>query len=737
MAQFDRAHTKEESFPVVSARRYAERGWLVFPVHSMSAEGTCSCGKQENCSSPGKHPRTSAGLKDGTTDLEHVESWWKRWPNTNIGIVTGEASGIVVLDIDVDKAGEESLKKLEAEYGELPTTTIAITGSGGMHYLFRHPGVEIKNSAGKLGSGVDIRGDGGYVVAAPSNHASGGCYEWLFSPEEQEPAELPDWLLTVIRAPGRASESPAPRVTASADETIPAGARNATLASIAGSLRNGGAEQSELVEALLAINQERCRPPLHEGEVESIARSIASYPVRKRYKVTDYGNAERLIDRHGENLRFVPGLGWLVWDGLRWRRDGDGEALRKMKDTIRAAWAELPLLSGKTRDALYYHLSRSESAHGLRAALEVAQSESLVVVSADGLDADPWLLTVENGTLDLRTGTLRPPQREDLITRIAGARYVEGANSYLWDAFLETVTGDDVELQSFLQRAIGYSLTGHTSEEVLFFCHGPAASGKSTFLEAIKGVAGEQALTTDFETLLKKPGGGGIRNDIARLAGVRIVIGVEVDEGRALAEGLIKQLTGGDTITARHLYKEYFEFTPRFALWLAANDRPYVRASDTGMWRRMLQVPFTQAIPEEKRDLTLKKQLKNDPDIRAAILAWAVEGVLAWQEDGLQVPERVRAYTEEYRAEVDPLTNFFEEYVVFEEEERVERARLHATYRQWTQRSGEKPLTPKAFANALKRRGVTDGGKSGGSRFWQGIALVESAFSAASSEEPF
>jgi putative DNA primase/helicase len=704
----------------------------------MSAEGSCSCGKQENCSSPGKHPRTSAGLKDGTINPEQIESWWERSPQANIGIVTGGASGIVVLDIDVDKDGEESLKKLEAEYGDLPTTTIAMTGSGGMHYLFRHPGVEIRNSAGKLGRGLDVRGDGGYVVAAPSNHVSGGSYEWLFSPEEQEPAAIPGWLLNLLRADPRPTESTAPRTSPLGDE-IPEGQRNERLTSLAGALRVQGLEEVELRAALLEVNEQRCTPPLPEAEVEAIARSIASYPTgHKRQKLTDYGNAERLVARHGQDLRFSPGLGWLVWDGARWQRDADGEALRRMKETIRAEWAKVAHISDRDeRNAMVSHLNRSESARGLKAGLEVAQSERPLVVGPDQLDRDPWLLAVENGTLDLETGKLRPPQRDDLITRTATAAFVADARSDLWERFLETVTGGDQELKSFLQRAVGYSLTGFTSEEVLFFCHGPAASGKSTFLEAIKGVAGEHALTTDFETLLKRSGGSGVRNDIARLAGARIVVGVEVDEGRALADGLIKQLTGGDRITARLLYKEYFEFTPRFTLWLAANDRPYVRESDTGMWRRIVQMPFTEAIPEGQRDPALKHKLRDDPDVRSAILAWALEGSLAWQKEGLQVPDRVRTYTEEYRAEVDPLTEFFEEYALFAANERVERARLLEAYRAWAHRAGEQAVGPKALASALKRRGVSDGGKSGVSRYWQGISLTEPAITAASTEEPF
>lgn len=715
------------------AKAYAERGWPVFPVHQITPEGRCSCG-QPTCSSPGKHPRTETGLKEASTSLEQIEQWWSRWPDANIGIATGSLAGIVVLDLDVDKNGELSLNRLEAEHSELPTTTLAATGGGGLHYVFQHPGGSVRNSAGKLGEGLDVRGDGGYIVAPPSTHSSGRQYEWVFSPEDQEPAELPSWLLALLQTRGGGAGS-AIGGPAIGDE-IPAGERNTRLTSIAGALRAQGMEELELRAALLEINRQHAKPPLPIAEVQAIAQSIAGYPAgEKRYKLTDYGNAERLVDRHGEELRYVPGIGWLVWDGARWRRDEDGAVVRRVKETIRAAWAEIPHIDDRDdRKAVVLHLNRSESARGLKAAVELAQSEHRIVVSADALDPDPWLLTVENGTLDLRTGALRPPRPGDLITRRAAAIYEPDARSQVWDAFLDTVTGGDGELAAFLQRAVGYSLTGHTSEEVLFFAHGPAASGKSTFLEAVKGVAGDHALTTDFETLLKRPGGGGVRNDIARLAGARLVIGVEVDQGRTLAEGLIKQLTGGDKITARLLYKEYFEFTPQFTLWLAANDRPLVPSTDTGIWRRILQLPFTNAVPEEERDPTLKQRLKDDPEIRSAILAWAVKGALDWQLNGLQVPDRVRAYTEEYRTEVDPLTEFLEEHTILETGQQVERARLLAAYRTWAQRNGEHTLSAKAFASALKRRGITDGGKSGNTRYWTGITLTEEP---AQIDEPF
>jgi putative DNA primase/helicase len=350
-----------------------------------------------------------------------------------------------------------------------------------------------------------------------------------------------------------------------------------------------------------------------------------------------------------------------------------------------------------------------------------------VVVSARALDADPWLLNVENGTVDLRTGELREHRRDDLITKLSPVRYVPGAQSPLWDAFLARVTGEDEELQAFLQRAVGYSLTGVAHEEKLFFAHGPAASGKSTFLEAIKAVLGEYTATADFETFLKKKGDSGVRNDVARLAGIRVTVGIEVERGKQLAEGLVKSLTGGDTVTARHLYKDFFEFVPQFTLWLAANDRPRVSAADSGIWRRIVQVPFTETIPEPERDPTLKQRLQADPDIQTAILAWAIEGCRAWQEQGLNIPERVKLYTEEYREENDPFADFFDERCLFEPTALVRRSELRRAYEQWARTNGEWVQTAKTLATALKTRGVRDGGKIDRERAWAGVALAAHA----------
>lgn len=570
---------------------------------------------------------------------------------------------------------------------------------------------------------MDVCGGGGYVIAPPSTHASGQTYRWDDPAGSTRPAEAPDWLLELLTKKRHPNSKPTPATAGTV--AIPEGRRNETLASLAGKLRSCGADEEQILETLELENSARCEPPLDQSEVEAIARSISHYPAGKRtYLRTDLGNAERLVDLHGRDLCFAPALGWFVWDSKRWKPDSDGEAMRRMKNTAKRIWDEARATENPgEQESLYKYATRSESEPKLRAALKLAETEKPIVVNAQDLDTDPWLLNVSNGTLDLRTGELREHSRGDLLTKLSAVRYDPDTRSALWEDFLERITGSDRELQSFLQRAAGYSLTGKTSEEKLFFAHGPAASGKSTFMESIKATLGQYATTVDFETFLKRKGDSGVRNDIARLAGARIAIGAEVDEGKRLAEGLLKTLTGGDTVSARFLYKEFFEFRPQFKLWLAANARPRVSATDTGIWRRITQMPFTEVIPENERDPNLKHELKTDPEAQSAILNWALEGCRRWQQNGLQVPERVKAYTEEYREENDPLRDFFDERCAFAAEATVTRKDLLQAYEQWAQENGERPVHPKTLASALGARGGTEGPEIRGERSWHGIEL--------------
>jgi putative DNA primase/helicase len=437
---------------------------------------------------------------------------------------------------------------------------------------------------------------------------------------------------------------------------------------------------------------------------------------------TDLGNAERLVALHGDDLRYAAGLGWFSWDGRRWRRDVDGAAMRRAKATVRSMYAAASELDDEgERKKLTQWAIASESEPRLRAMVKLAETELAVLVEPAQFDADPWLFNAANGTIDLRTRELREHCREDLLTRIAPAVYEPRARHDVWDTFVATLTGGDVTLASFLERAAGYSLTGHTGEDVLFFVHGPSATGKSSYLEAKRAALGDDyVMTADFETFLKRRGDAGIRNDVARLAGARLVISVEVDEGKELAEGLVKMLTGGDTVAARFLYREVFEFTPRFKLWLAANARPAVNPDDAAMWRRILQVPFVHVIPEHERDDRLKLRLRTDPEIHAAILAWAVEGCADWQRQGLAVPDLVRDYTEEYRRENDPVGQWITDACRIDPAAWTSAADLTTAYESWCADSGEIPVAPKQFAAALKNHGCTSS-KRHSRRGWSGI----------------
>jgi len=418
--------------------------------------------------------------------------------------------------------------------------------------------------------------------------------------------------------------------------------------------------------------------------------------------------SEAFVKEHGETVRFDHTAGrWLHWDGRRWQADADAQILRLAQKTTLdfyrlAADAETDgeraILAQLAREA-----DRDRSVHEIVSGAEYLQP---VPVTAGQLDADPWLVNCKNGTLDLRTAELRPHRREDLLTKLAPVEFRDEAESPLWEDFLSQATDGNTDTAAFLQRAVGYSLSGDTREEVLFFVHGPAATGKSTFIEAIKTVLGDYATTADFETFVERPNAGGPRSDVARLAGARFVASVEVTDGRRLAQGLVKMLTGGDKVCARYLYKEAFEFTPQFKLWLAANHAPRVDDDDDAMWRRIIRVPFEHQIPPEQRDPKLKARLKSDPEVHAAILRWAVGGCLAWQAEGLRVPDCLKLATDQYRADQDPLRDFLEERCVIGAGYWAESKALRAAYLHYADEMGIRhTLSPKGFAERLKTRG--------------------------------
>jgi putative DNA primase/helicase len=438
--------------------------------------------------------------------------------------------------------------------------------------------------------------------------------------------------------------------------------------------------------------------------------------------LTDLGNAKRFVLQHGANVRYIPARGgWFVWDHRRWRLDDTAEIERWGKQTAAAIWGEVQLESDsdeKKRIAAWAH--KSEGAARLEAMLRLAQSEAEVVARVEELDADPFLFNVLNGTIDLRTGALQPHRRKDLLTALAPVHYDPAATCPTWLAFLDRILAGDTPLIAFVQRFTGYALTGDTSEQVLFLLHGPGANGKSTWVEAVRGVLGDYAQQADFATFLSLRDDGRPRNDIARLAGARFVAAIEVEGGKRLNESLVKQLTGSDTITARYLYREFFEFVPQFKIFLAANHKPTIREMNTAMWRRVRLVPFTVTIPPEERDRTLPAKLRAE---QPGILAWAVRGCLNWQQCGLGEPEAVRKATSAYKEEMDVLGAFVRECCVVDENAQVGAEALYKEFREWCDRNGEHHGTRSRLRQRLLEGGFEQVRQKSGMR-WIGIGLT-------------
>ncbi len=445
-----------------------------------------------------------------------------------------------------------------------------------------------------------------------------------------------------------------------------------------------------------------------------------------RFPLNEFGNADRLVALHGRDLRWCdPKQSWFVWNGKQWREDDQLEIEQRAKLTIESIIKEATATQDDDQRAkLLTWAAKSCKSQAVTAMLRLARSD--VAVPADAFDRDPWLLNTLTGTVDLRTGRPRPHNQDDMLSKMAPVEFDPDARLDLWDRFLTEATGKDVELQAFLQRAVGYSLTGSTAEEVMFFVHGPSCTGKSTFIEAIKRTLGDYAWTADFRSFLRQSVSDRPRSDIAQLAGRRFVASIEVDEGKKLAEGLVKLLTGGDTVSARFLYQREFNFRPEMKLWLASNHAPRVDADDEAMWRRIHRVPFEIVVPEDTRDPQVKAILSDPAQAGPAILAWAVRGCVAWQREGLNPPSSVVKSTDAYRQDQDVFQAFIDEACDIDPDYRVARCHLRVAYEQWCEGNGERPLDARGFAERLRHRGFGDGkvgmvdGRS--LRAWTGLA---------------
>lgn len=430
-------------------------------------------------------------------------------------------------------------------------------------------------------------------------------------------------------------------------------------------------------------------------------------------RMTEIGNGQRFARKYGHELRYVhTWRAWLHWDGTRWKRDEIGIELVRAKSIVSDLYEEAGDLArraaggegcGDLAKAMMSFAKSSSKASSLRSTALLAQSETPVAATADAFDRDPMLLNVLNGTLDLRTGELRPHRQIDTITMLAPAVYDAHATTPTFNAFLERVVPDE-DVRSYLHRLVGYALTGSVTEQTMPFFYGEGANGKSTFTGAVQEILGDYAAQGSPGLLIAQERGGDDvgRRERARLRGKRLVLCQEVAANQYLNEVQVKQLTGGDKITAARLYENEIEFSPTHKIIVAANHKPRVRGQDHAIWRRIALVPFTVCIPDAERDPDLPAKLRAES---SGILAWAVRGCLEWQRVGLNPPAAVRAATADYREDEDRLAEFLEQRTESAAGGAVASADLYERYTRWCSVREERPWSREAFAGGLVERG--------------------------------
>jgi P4 family phage/plasmid primase-like protien len=469
---------------------------------------------------------------------------------------------------------------------------------------------------------------------------------------------------------------------------------------------------------------ERRPASLPVGMLRGLSEKTLEPPaeVTAGFALTDTGNAERFAALNREDVRYTPQTGtWHVWTGRTWEEDrGGAEVEARTKATVRSIHREAALETDDAqRAAIGKWAVTSEKAERRRAVVVLARSERALRAAVQDFDADPMLMNLENGTLDLRTAKLLPHRRQDMITRIAPVAFDEGARAPTFEAFVTEILPER-EVRAFVQRFLGSALTAEVREHVLPVFYGAGSNGKSVLLEAVKSVLGPYAGTVPAELLMARKFEAHPAERMT-LRGKRLAIASETEQNRRLAESTVKQLTGGDTITARGMRQDFVEFKPTHKLVLTTNHKPRLIGTDNGIRRRVRLVPFVIVIPTEKQDTQLPAKLAAEAP---GILCWLLEGCRAWQRDGLGMPGAIAEATQDYFAEEDVVGHFLEDRCVRDPEARARVSDVFAAFCEWARANGQPPLSRRAFGDALAEKAIVSRKSTGGSRVYLGVRLA-------------
>lgn len=723
-------------------------GWVLFPL-------------QKNSKRPpeGTSGHLSWTQRDSEDFMPELTS-----DDFNVGVVTGKASGIVTIDIDPKHGGTK--EAVDALAGVDTHTREHRTRSGGLHLIFRYPdGVEhIGNSVGRLGPGIDVRADGGYIVA-PTSTIDGASYTVHAGNDiEDLPAGILNKILPIDReVPESHYQYPEDqwedvvrwhRMNVEEAKKAQEGERDDTAyRMLVRSFQLAHTVPDHVLSMDSVTEDFRKKVPYTlkglSGKVERAwqfaevtprPHPSVSIPPRASdgggkttpgwIKVTDYtpsaealederctdaGNANRLVEIFKDRIRYCEGIGWLVWNGKVWMPENENSAsvLQMVKEAQEYLYEDLAelLREGASSKLAKNHIRYSLSHTGLQNAMKLMQATYTIRLTAEDLDSHTHLLTVTNGVIDLRSGMLYEHRPELHMTQLVDITYDPEATAPRWEQFLQEVMPEMPDMPGFLQRLVGYGITGEVSEHAMAIHYGRGSNGKSIFLDTLRSLFGSISSVADWSSFeRKRDGAGSARPDLVRLRGSRLVTVNEADARASIDEAQIKRMASGDLITARALHQNEIEFKPNWLLQMATNAKPDIRGADEGIWRRVKLIPWTRFFEPHERDHGLGQTLLGEGQ---GILSWAVRGAVEWYASGLQEPERVRNATREYREAADILGGFIDEaahggWLVPEENKKVPSAWAFTLYKTWAATQGYSDrdmLSQKAFKAALEERG--------------------------------
>ena len=732
----------------------AKIGIPTFLTYGIDDLGGCECGRSD-CKGPGKHPRSSGSDRGATSDPDRIKRETVSG-EANIALHCGLA-GLVVIDIDPRNGGWETLAKLENEFGSLDSLVVAETGGGGEHRYFRaSPGVAYPSA---LGPGVDLLSGPKYPIIPPSRHHSGGAYRWR---RDSDPISagifltaLPDSVLASF-AQAETGAPPAEPIQESEAEV--ARLRSALESISADCPRNDWRDTLFAIHATgwecaeeLAREWSLTAPHLWSDSAFAAiwksakaarpgGRKIASiYFDAKRNgwidptapsraeTLGDIDNGRRFADRYrGELIYDRANRLWRHYVEGIWRLCETGEHVAAAKDIADAIlhetaanFAAQPTDANKAayNQALKVH----RAAPRILAAIDMAAAEpGMSVAAPSAFDANPFLLGIEGGAIDLRTGKRLSPSPSRMISKCVGVRYDPGAACPRWEQFLSDILANDEEVR-FVQRFAGYALTGCVDEEAFLFMQGAGANGKSVLANVLSGVLGDYAVTVGSELLAVTKHDSEVNRLKVRLRGIRMALVNEVAQNDTFNDQRVKEIVSREAISGRYLYGEAFDFMPTHKLWVRGNHRPAVRDSGDGMWRRLILLPFLRQFAPDERVHDLDRQMLEEED--SGILNWCIAGALQWQKIGLAIPPSISRETAQYRDDTDVEGEWIATECEVRPGLRGAVIPLFESYQQFCAGAGIAPKSKPAFVRMMTGKGYRRA-PSNGKPYLSGIDLA-------------